>query len=79
MRLLSRTGVPVHIPELLLERVIKQFVSVLSQEPEKWPHSIETLQQPFLLCRQLDRGIPSIHCFISSPFNWIDRVKADKK
>jgi hypothetical protein len=44
MRLFSRTSVPVHLRELFLERVIEQFVSMLSQKPEEWPYTMEALQ-----------------------------------
>jgi hypothetical protein len=77
MRRFSRTGVAVHLLELRLERVIEQRVPVLSQKPEKRPHPMEALDQSFLLCRQLNRGIPSHHRFISSPSNWVGGRELD--
>src|SRR5262249_20363028 len=78
MRSFSRTGVAVHLLEFRLKRVIEQLVPVPSQKSEKRPHPIQALDQPLFLCCQLDRWIPSRHRLISSPSNWIDRVKADK-
>src|SRR5262249_48593204 len=76
MRLFSRAGVPVRLLQSRLERVIEQLVPVLSQKSEEWPHPCQALHQPLLLCRQLDRGLPSIHRLTSCPFHCCQQTES---
>jgi len=74
MRGITRSGLPVHGFELLLERVVEDEVPVESQKSEERPNTVQALHHHLLSLREFHPWLPAIHVHLSTGKRSADRV-----